>query len=71
MRTVVRSPYGARRTGQTEVDVRWFPAIAVLAALVLVAPVWGWSRGWGWTPAAMVGVTLATIVLFTLSVVPA
>lgn len=51
--------------------MRWLPTIVVLAALVVVAPLWPWSRGWGWTPAAMVGVTLATIVLFTLSVVPA
>lgn len=51
--------------------MRWLPSIAVLVALVLAAPLWPWSRGWGWTPAAMVGVTLATIVLFTLSVVPA
>ena len=51
--------------------MRWLPTVAVLVALVLTAPVWSWSRGWGWTPAAMVGVVLATIVLFTLSVAPA
>lgn len=50
--------------------VRWIPVVAVLAVLLLVAPVWPWSRGWGWTPAAMVGVTLGTILLFTLSVLP-
>ena len=44
--------------------------MAVVATLVLVLPLWPWSRGWGWVPAAMVGVTLATIVLFTLSVAP-
>jgi len=51
--------------------VRWLPTIAVLITLVLVAPLWPWSRGWGWTPAGMVTVTLATIVLFTVSVAPA
>ena len=51
--------------------MRWVPSIVVLVALVLAAPLWSWSRGWGWTPAAMVGVTLATIVLFTLSAAPA
>lgn len=50
--------------------VRWLPALAVAATLLLVMPLWRWSRGWGWVPAGMVGVTLATIVLFTLSVAP-
>lgn len=51
--------------------MRWLPTVAVLVALVLVAPWWSWSRGWGWTPAGMVAVTLVTIVLFTLAVAPA
>lgn len=51
--------------------MRWLPTLAVLAMLVLVAPLWPWSRGWGWAPAGMVGMTLATIVVFTLSVAPA
>lgn len=51
--------------------MRWLPTVVVFLALLLVSPFWPWSRGWGWTPAGMVGVTLATIVLFTLSVVPA
>lgn len=50
--------------------MRWIPTIAVVVALVLVVPMWPWSRGWGWVPAAMVGVTLLTIVLFSASVVP-
>ncbi len=70
MRAGVRSPYGAGGLPK-EMDVRWIPSIAVLVALLLAAPLWPWSRGWGWTPAGMVGVTLATIVLFTLSVAPA
>lgn len=51
--------------------MRWLPTLVVLATLVLVAPLWPWSRGWGWTPVGMVAVTLATIVVFTLSVAPA
>ncbi len=50
--------------------MRWLPTIVVLLALLAVSPRWPWSRGWGWAPAGMVGVTLATIVLFTLSVDP-
>lgn len=45
--------------------------MVVVVAMVLVAPLWPWSRGWGWTPVGMVGVVLATIVVFTLSVAPA
>ena len=51
--------------------LRWFPLVAVLLALLLVAPVWPWSRGWTWVPAGMVGVTLGTILLFTYAVLPA
>ena len=50
--------------------MRWLPTVVVLLALLLVAPLWPWSRGWGWTPAGMVGVTLVTILLFTLSFEP-
>lgn len=50
--------------------MRWIPTIAVAVGLVLVLPLWRWSRGWGWAPAGMVGITLATILLFTLSVEP-
>ncbi len=46
--------------------------VAVLAALtVLVAPVWPWSRGWTWAPAGMLAMGLASMVLFSASVVPA
>lgn len=50
--------------------MRWLPALVVFVALMLAAPIWPWSRGWGWIPAGMVGVTLMTILLFTLSVEP-
>lgn len=51
--------------------MRWIPSIVVVVTLVAVAPLWPWSRGWTWAPAAMVGVTAVTILLFTLSVAPA
>lgn len=50
--------------------LRWTPLVAVLLVAVLVAPLWRWSRGWGWTPAGMVAVIAGTIALFTLSVTP-
>lgn len=50
--------------------MRWIPTVAVFVALALVAPIWPWSKGWGWIPATMIGVTLGTIVLFTLSFAP-
>ncbi|MEY3072062.1 MAG: hypothetical protein RLZZ353_258 [Actinomycetota bacterium] len=46
--------------------------VAVLAALTLfVAPLWPWSRGWTWAPAGMLAMGLASLVLFSLTVVPA
>lgn len=46
----------------------WVPSIVVALALVAVLPFWKHSRGWGYAPAGMVAITLATILLFTLSV---
>jgi hypothetical protein len=45
---------------------------AVLLGLLTIAalPVWSWSRGWGWAPAGMLAMGLATLVLFSLTVVP-
>ena len=46
--------------------------VVILGALTLfVAPLWPWSRGWTWAPAAMLGMGLASLVLFGLTVVPA
>ena len=46
--------------------------VAILAALTLfVAPLWPWSRGWTWAPAGMLSMGLASLVLFSLTVVPA
>ena len=46
--------------------------VAILGALTLfVAPLWPWSRGWTWAPAGMLAMGLASLVLFSLTVVPA
>lgn len=44
------------------------PTVALGAILLAVLPLWPWSRGWGWAPAGMLAMGLATMVLFTLSV---
>lgn len=44
--------------------------VAIGALVVLAAPLWPWSRGWGWAPAGMLTVGLATMALFWWSVVP-
>ena len=69
-RVSVRGPHGGNPWVGTVPPMIWtvVPAVAVLLALVAVMPLWPHSRGWGWAPAGMVGITLATIVLFTLSV---
>ena len=44
---------------------------AVLGVLVvLVAPLWPWSRGWGWPPAGILAIGLVTLLLFSYAVVP-
>jgi len=48
----------------------WQPLI-VAAMTLFVAPLWPWSRGWTWAPAAMLGMGLATMLLFASTVVPA
>jgi hypothetical protein len=46
--------------------------IVALALLTLGAvPRWPWSRGWGWAPSGVLGLGLAPLVLFQLSVGPA
>lgn len=68
----LRTTRDARHATHDEgTPVRWLPMIAVVIAFVLVVPVWPWSRGWSWVPAGMVGVILATILLFTYSFLPA
>lgn len=40
------------------------PVVAVALLVILVLPFWPWSRGWGYNPAGILGVTLGTVVLF-------
>lgn len=43
----------------------------VLAVLTVAAmPLWPHSRGWGWAPAGILGMGLATYLLFQFAVVP-
>jgi hypothetical protein len=44
--------------------------VAIAVLVVLAAPLWPWSRGWTWAPAAMLLMGLATMLLFTWTVVP-
>jgi hypothetical protein len=48
----------------------WALAGIVALLTLLVAPLWPWSRGWGWAPAGMFAMGLGTVLLFTLAVVP-
>jgi len=46
--------------------------VAIIALLTaFVAPVWPWSRGWTWAPAGMLAMGLATMVMFSYTVIPA
>lgn len=50
--------------------IEWwvFVPVAVMAAFVLAtAPVWPYSRGWGWAPAGMSAMGLFAAALFTLA----
>jgi hypothetical protein len=44
--------------------VIYLPLVLVGLLLLLVLPLFPWSRGWGWAPAGMVGVVLLTVLLF-------
>lgn len=46
------------------------PLVLIAALVVLAAPLWPWSRGWGWPPAGMLALGLATMLLFWWTVVP-
>lgn len=48
----------------------WFvfvPALVLLAFVVATAPVWPYSRGWGWSVAGMSAVAMAVAVLFSVA----
>jgi hypothetical protein len=56
-------------TRGTEV-VQIVPTVLLALIIIFVMPVWPHSRGWGWPPAAILAMGLATLVLFSLTVVP-
>lgn len=43
------------------------PTLVMLVAAVAAAPVWPWSRRWGWQVSGMFGVTAATAALFSVA----
>jgi len=46
------------------------PMVLIALLVVAAAPLWPWSRGWGWAPTGMLAMGLATMVVFSLTVVP-
>lgn len=44
--------------------VQILPAALIAVLVVLVMPLWPWSRGWGWIPAGILGMGMATLLLF-------
>lgn len=42
-----------------------YPTLVMLVVAVAAAPVWPWSRNWGWPIAGMFGISAATAALFT------
>ena len=41
------------------------PSLVMLAFVLMTAPLWPWSKGWGWAPAGMSAVGLLVAALFT------
>lgn len=46
------------------------PMVLVALLVVAAAPVWPWSRGWGWAPTGMLAMGLVTMVVFSWTIVP-
>ena len=46
------------------------PTVLLALLVVAVMPIWPHSRGWGWPPAGILAMGLATLVLFSWAVVP-
>lgn len=46
------------------------PMVLIALLVLAAAPLWPWSRGWGWAPTGMLAMGLATMVVFSLTVVP-
>lgn len=41
------------------------PFLVLLVVVIIVSPIWPYSRDWGWTIAGIFGITLGTIAMFT------
>lgn len=46
------------------------PLLLIALLTVLAMPLWPWSRRWGWAPAGMLLIGLATMLLFWWTVLP-
>lgn len=57
----------AQATGDTLPWWVFAPSIVMLGFVVITAPVWSYSRGWGWAVAGMSGVGLFVAILFTVA----
>lgn len=44
--------------------------VALGLLMLAAAPLWPWSRGWGWAPTGILAVGFATFLLFQFAVVP-
>lgn len=43
------------------------PSAVMLAFVILTAPIWPYSRGWGWSVAGMAAIGLGVAVMFSLA----
>jgi hypothetical protein len=43
------------------------PSAVMLAFVILTAPIWPYSRGWGWSVAGMSAIGLGVAVMFSLA----
>lgn len=43
------------------------PTLVMLTAAIAVAPVWPWSKQWGWPIAGMFGITALTAAMFSVA----
>ena len=57
-------------TEAVDSGIPWFvfvPSLVMLGFVVLTAPIWPYSRQWGWAVAGMAGVGLFVAVLFSVA----
>lgn len=44
-----------------------YPTLVILVVAVAAAPIWPWSRRWGWQIAGIFGVAALTAAIFTVA----